>query len=238
MVGGKQKKHKNHRRNKKNKNYKGSQIAKPPNPEEAGDQLDDENEALAGDTCEDKERVASKRAHDNDDSDTEDKPKRKKKKTPIKAELTEGTKKGKKSIRQIKKERYLQRQADAEAAQKDELKSQCLTYISQWEHDRPNWKFMKAKQVWLTKNKFSASLVPDVSWPILLKYFESAKGNVRTTLLGDANKVIKQMDEWTEKNGVNKELENDNEEEELVDITKPSETTYKRARDLIQCLQE
>lgn len=234
MVGGIKKKHKNHRRHKKNKNKKGIQGVDPPKAEAV--HSDDEDDELAGENHGDKEPVASKRPHDDDDSDTEDKPKRKKKKKPIQAEPTDGNKKGKKSIRQIKKEKYLQRLADAEAAQKDELKTQCLNYISQWEHDRSNWKFMKAKQVWLTKNKFSPNLVPDVSWPILLKYFESAKGNVRTTVLSDANKVIKQMDEWTEKNGASKGAEEDDDEES--DITKPNETSYKRARDLIQCLQE
>ncbi|XP_045495510.1 uncharacterized protein C7orf50 homolog [Colias croceus] len=174
------------------------------------------------------------------DSDTETKPKKpkKKKKQPVPSEETEPTsKKNKKSIRQMKKEKFIQRQTEAAAAAKDQLKSQCLNYLSQWKHDKQNWKFMKARQVWLYKNKFSKLLIPETSWPLLLEYFESAQGNIRKMLLDDANKIIKQMDEWTESQDKN---DNDNENEELeeTDQAKPDDVIYNRARSLIQCLQE
>ncbi|CAG4950601.1 unnamed protein product [Colias eurytheme] len=174
------------------------------------------------------------------DSDTETKPKKpkKKKKQPVPSDETEPTsKKNKKSIRQMKKEKFIQRQTEAAAAAKDQLKSQCLNYLSQWKHDKQNWKFMKARQVWLYKNKFSKLLIPETSWPLLLEYFESAQGNIRKMLLDDANKIIKQMDEWTESQDKN---DNDNENEELeeTDQAKPDDVIYNRARSLIQCLQE
>lgn len=171
------------------------------------------------------------------DSDTEKpkKPKKKKKQQPVSEES--GGKKGKKSIRQIKREKFAQRQAEAQAVAKDQLKSQCLNYLSQWKHDRQNWKFMKAKQVWLYKNKFSTQLIPDSTWPVFLEYFESATGNIKNMLLNDANKIIKQMDDWTESQ--NKEGSNGNEEEDTTeDLGKPNDTVYNRARSLIQCLQE
>ncbi|XP_038206376.1 uncharacterized protein C7orf50 homolog [Zerene cesonia] len=174
------------------------------------------------------------------DSDAETKPKKpkKKKKRAVPSEETETTsKKNKKSIRQMKKEKFIQRQTEAAAAAKDQLKSQCLNYLSQWKHDRQNWKFMKAKQVWLYKNKFSKLLIPETSWPLLLEYFESAQGNIRKMLLDDANKIIKQMDEWTESQ-VNNEKDNENEEVEESDHAKPDDVIYNRARSLIQCLQE
>ncbi|KAJ8716242.1 hypothetical protein PYW08_013527 [Mythimna loreyi] len=187
---------------------------------------------------------STKRQHDNDDdSDVEEKPQRKKKKKqPVPSETTD--KKGKKSIRQMKREKFAERQAEAQSAAKDQLKGQCLNYLSQWKHDRQNWKFMKAKQVWLYKNKFSAHLVPDASWPLLLEYFESAQGNIRNMLLTDAHKIIKQMDEWTESQTgdmKNKDDEEDEENEDSVATSKtkkPDENVYKRARDLIQCLEE
>lgn len=177
-----------------------------------------------------------KRHNEDEDSDTGDKPlKKKKKKLPALEESSD--KKGKKSNRQKKRERYAQRLAEAQAVAKSELKSHCLNYLSQWKHDKANWKFMKAKQVWLYKNKFSSKLLPDESWPLLLEYFESAQGNIRNMLLEDAKKVIKLMDDWMESQDNEKSEEN---EIENTDITsnKPDEITYKRARDLIQCLQE
>uniref|UniRef100_A0A1E1WTG0 WKF domain-containing protein n=1 Tax=Pectinophora gossypiella TaxID=13191 RepID=A0A1E1WTG0_PECGO len=148
------------------------------------------------------------------------------------------TKKGKKSIRQMKREKFLQRQAEEQAAAKDQLKSQCLSYLSQWKHDKQNWKFMKAKQVWLYKNKFSSTLLPDASWPLLLEYFESAKGNIRNMLLEDAHKVIKKMDEWTEAQSGKDKKEEEAEDSDTEESNKPDSTSYKRARDLIQCLEE
>ncbi|XP_013172259.1 PREDICTED: uncharacterized protein C7orf50 homolog [Papilio xuthus] len=189
----------------------------------------------------DVEKQSQKRKHVNSDTnddnlDTDPKQKRSKKKKM--QESTESSdKKNKKSIRQMKKEKHAERQAAAEAQAKDQLKSQCLNYLSQWKHDKSNWKFMKAKQVWLFKNKFFPNLVPDASWPILLEYFESAKGNIRNMLLADANKVIEQMDDWTESQN-NEENNTETEDSENASIKKPDDIVYKRARSLIQCLEE
>ncbi|XP_030026061.2 uncharacterized protein C7orf50 homolog [Manduca sexta] len=200
-----------------------------------------DTEVETGDKEADNEEYENtEKLHDIEDNSEEDEPpkKKKKKKQAVVGETNE--KKGKKSIRQMKKEKHLQRQTEAAAVAKDQLKSQCINYLSQWKHNRDNWKFMKAKQVWLFKNKFSSNLVPDSSWPTLLEYFESAKGNIRNMLLEDSKKVINQMDEWTEKQKDNKDTEaneddvNDNE----TPSNKPDDTSYKRARDLIQCLEE
>ncbi|XP_013140173.1 PREDICTED: uncharacterized protein C7orf50 homolog [Papilio polytes] len=187
------------------------------------------------------EKQSQKRKHVEDDSnddtfDTDPKPKRSKKKK-IQEPKESSDKKNKKSIRQMKKEKHAERQAAAEAQAKDQLKSQCLNYLSQWKHDKSNWKFMKAKQAWLFKNKFSQNLVPDASYPILLEYFESAKGNIRNMLLADANNIIKQMDDWTESQN-NEENNTEPEDSENASVKKPDDIVYKRARSLIQCLEE
>lgn len=175
------------------------------------------------------------RLDDNSDSDTEPK-KKKKKKKPVAVEES-GPDKNKKSRRQLKRERFAERQAEMLAVSKDNLKSQCLSYLSQWKHDKSNWKFMKSKQTWLFKNKFSQNLVPCESWPLLMEYFESAVGNIRKMLLEDANKVITQMDDWTESQDKGNDEET-KEDEDAAEIKKPDEIVYKRARDLIQCLAE
>ncbi|XP_053606316.1 uncharacterized protein C7orf50 [Plodia interpunctella] len=228
------KKKRNNRNNKKNKVKKANKLKAA----YLASKEDNKNEeAEIGNEDETEERILNKRLHDDNDSDNEERPKKKKKRNAIAGSQDSSGKKGKKSIRQMKRERYLQRQAEAELAAKDQLKSQCLTYLSQWKHDKTNWKFMKAKQVWLYKNKFSSNLLPDESWPLLVEYFESAQGNIRNMLLGDANKIIKQMDDWTESQQNNSE-EKDADDGNLVsEIKKPDETCYKRARDIIQCLQ-
>lgn len=178
--------------------------------------------------------------HESENSDIEDEPKKrkKKKKTPAAVEESAITgKKNKISKRQMKKEKHAARLALEQAQVKDQTKLQCLNYLSQWKHDRQNWKFMKARQVWLHKNKFSTQLIPEASWPLLLEYFESAKGNIKTLLLNDANKIIKEMDEWTESQ-TNQDAECDKEQSESTELVKPEETVYNRARSIIQCLQE
>lgn len=242
-MGGNNKK-KNKNRNKKRKHAK--QISSNEQLSEDKPQHTGEDNLSQDEGDFDSLINAKKRQHNDNDSDHEEKPrKKKKKKQPVVVD-TSDNKKGKKSIRQMKRERYAERQAEAQALAKDQLKSQCLNYLSQWKHDKQNWKFMKAKQVWLFKNKFSSTLVPDSTWPLLLEYFESAQGNIRKILLDDANKIIKQMDEWTEsqtgeqqlKEESDDENENTEDNEESSKHKKPDENVYKRARDLIQCLEE
>ncbi|XP_013190532.1 uncharacterized protein C7orf50 [Amyelois transitella] len=231
------KKKRNNRNNKKNKMKKANKLKAA----YLASKGDNKNEDLNVEHQNEVELNPNKRYHEDNDSDNnEERPKKKKKKNSQAINQDSTDKKGKKSIRQIKREKYLQRQAEAELEAKDQLKLQCLTYLSQWKHDKANWKFMKAKQVWLYKNKFSSKLLPDESWPLLLEYFESSQGNIRNMLLEDANKIIKQMDDWTESQQNTRE--NDNTEEKADDdnvpeLKKPDETSYKRARDLIQCLQ-
>lgn len=229
--------------NKKNRNKKKNRRHNDNVQEDKSERVEyEENEA---EVLPDNELNSStKRQHEDNENDSENDElpkKKKKKKQPVDTSSTD--KKGKKSIRQMKREKHAERQAAAQAVAKDQLKSQCLYYLSQWKHDKQNWKFMKAKQVWLYKNKFSSTLLPDSSWPLLLEYFESAQGNIRKILLDDANKIIKQMDEWIESKSNKSTADTVDEEENHENIEdlknkKPDETVYKRARDLIQCLDE
>lgn len=230
--------------NKKNRNKKKNRRHNDNVQEDKSERVEyEENEA---EVLPDNELNSSstKRQHEDNENDSENDElpkKKKKKKQPVDTSSTD--KKGKKSIRQMKREKHAERQAAAQAVAKDQLKSQCLYYLSQWKHDKQNWKFMKAKQVWLYKNKFSSTLLPDSSWPLLLEYFESAQGNIRKILLDDANKIIKQMDQWIESKSNKSTADTVDEEENHENIEdlknkKPDETVYKRARDLIQCLDE
>ncbi|XP_023936399.2 uncharacterized protein C7orf50 homolog [Bicyclus anynana] len=229
-------------RNKKKKSDKKENIQESSENLESNNPHEDSKNSADGqeDSSETSESKTMKRLHDSEHSDTEEdeskKPKKKKKSLPVPDEAT--SKKNKKSKRQIKREKYAAKLALDQANAKDQTKSQCLNYLSQWKHDRQNWKFMKAKQVWLHKNKFSTHLIPESSWPIFIEYFESAKGNIKILLLEDANKIIKQMDEWTESQTNMNAAEGDTEQSESTSVVKPDDTVYKRARSIIQCLQE
>ncbi|KAM3966255.1 LOW QUALITY PROTEIN: uncharacterized protein ACR2FA_012560 [Aphomia sociella] len=230
----------NKKRRRNNKNNKKNDIKKTKKLDEMKSMSSEQSEEAEFDISkhnDEVENISKKRSYDNNDSDYEGEPKKKKKQhlAPVGTETTNKNQK-KKSIRQMKKEKYLERLAATEAANKEQLKEQCLSYISQWKHDQTNWKFMKAKQIWLNKNKFSRTLIPDESWPLLLEYLQSSKGNIRNILLDDANKVIKQMEEWTESQENKDDLEN--EADESPETKKPDDVVYKRARDLIQGLQE
>lgn len=101
------------------------------------------------------------------------------------------------------------------------LQQKCLNYLSQWKHNKGEWKFEKLKQVWLQQNMLSSEKVPEEVWDTLVEYFAGCKGRGREAIIKDALKVIDAED------GENGEGE---EEDGGVKL--------KRARDIIQNLQE
>lgn len=103
------------------------------------------------------------------------------------------------------------------------LQQKCLNYLSQWKHNKSEWKFEKLKQVWLQQNMLSAEKVPEEMWDTLVEYFAGCKGKARETIIKDALKVIEADDD--EKNQQEEEAEDDG-------------VKLKRARDIIQNLQE
>ncbi|GBP55918.1 Uncharacterized protein C7orf50 homolog [Eumeta japonica] len=197
---------------------------------------DQNEESLIGKQVSDAETTISLKRDLEDDSDIEDQPKQKKKKKKLKTEALNTDNKGKKSIRQMKREKHAQRQMATEALAKDTLKQQNIQYLLQWKHNKSHWKFMKARQIWLFKNKFSVNLISDDIWPTLLNYFQSAQGNVKNMLLKDANEVIRAMDTWAEMQ--NSEVNEHPEESTEQNIKKPDDISYKRARDIIQNIEE
>lgn len=125
---------------------------------------------------------------------------------------------------EIKREesiRAMKRKKHAELLQEKMLKAElatqqkCLNYVSQWKHNRNQWKFEKLKQVWLKKYMFNSNKVPAEMWNTLLEYFSGCKGKARESVIQDALKVI--------------DAENEDEEDGVK---------LQRARDIIQHLQE
>ncbi|KIL68270.1 hypothetical protein M378DRAFT_42758, partial [Amanita muscaria Koide BX008] len=66
---------------------------------------------------------------------------------------------------------------------KDEVLSEqalkALAYAySRYRHPE-KWKFNKARQNWITRNVWSASMIPDQHLPLVTWYLKSVKGGVR-----------------------------------------------------------
>lgn len=156
---------------------------------------------------------------------SEEPPKKRKKKKKTEEPQTEGE--NKMSKRQMKRERHAQRLAEAEAASHKAVMMQALSYLSLWKYNKNEWKFNKVKQIWLCKHKFETDKIPDELWQPFLEYFAKASGGVKGLLIQDSNEVIKKMEKWMEDNKDTENPEN-----------KPSEFAYKRARDILQNVNE
>lgn len=120
------------------------------------------------------------------------------------------------SIRAKKRKKHAALMQEKKLKSELALQQKCLNYLSQWKHNRSDWKFEKLKQVWLQQNMFNADKVPEEIWDTLVEYFAGCKGKARETIIQDALKVI-EGDEDEESGGG-------------VDL--------KRARDIIQNMQE
>ncbi|XP_072385447.1 uncharacterized protein [Diabrotica undecimpunctata] len=95
-----------------------------------------------------------------------------------------------------------------------------LNYLSKWKHSRSEWKFEKLKQIWLSQNLFDSAKIPEEFWTTTLEYYTNSRGFVRNLILRDALKLIE-----------NDKADEDNPDEE-------NQSKLKRARDIVQTLQE
>ncbi|KAJ8933906.1 hypothetical protein NQ314_013706 [Rhamnusium bicolor] len=97
-----------------------------------------------------------------------------------------------------------------------------LNYLSKWKHSRDEWKFEKLKQIWLQQNLFDCSKIPNEFWETAVDYFSGSKGFIRNCVLRDALKIIENENESSQE---------DNADENYLLI-------LKRARDIVQTLQD
>ncbi|KXJ16869.1 uncharacterized protein C7orf50 homolog [Exaiptasia diaphana] len=67
---------------------------------------------------------------------------------------------------------------------------QALLYLKTWKKNRSEWTFKKVRQVWLLKNMFNQTKVPDKKFKVLLQYLEGLKGSSRETTIAKAETVI------------------------------------------------
>lgn len=120
------------------------------------------------------------------------------------------------SIRAMKRKKHAALMQEKKLKAELALQQKCLNYISQWKHNRSEWKFEKLKQVWLQQNMFNSDKIPAEIWDTVVDYFCGCKGKARETIIQDAVKVI--------------DAENESEEDGGIKM--------KRARDIVQNMHE
>ncbi|KAF2899636.1 hypothetical protein ILUMI_06545 [Ignelater luminosus] len=113
------------------------------------------------------------------------------------------------------------------------MQGKTLNYLSQWKHNRDEWKFEKLRQIWLQQNMFDSDRVPDKFWETSVEYFSNAKGKIRQILIDDALKIIEKSESEVVQTNAKEEESTSNDEKDQLIINK-----LQRAKDIIQCLQE
>lgn len=122
------------------------------------------------------------------------------------------------SIRAKKRKKHAELMQEKKVKTELALQEKCLNYLSQWKHNREEWKFEKLKQVWLQQNMFNIAKVPEESWEVLVEYFCGSQGKARDVIVKDALKIIEADDE--------------------ENIDENWDVKMNRARDIVQNLQE
>ncbi|KAG2119004.1 uncharacterized protein F5147DRAFT_667814 [Suillus discolor] len=64
-----------------------------------------------------------------------------------------------------------------------------LSYAYARFEDPPNWKFNKAKQIWLIKRLWSEEMIPEKYFALVTKYLADVKGGIRDNLIQMCNSV-------------------------------------------------
>ncbi|XP_030751209.1 uncharacterized protein C7orf50 [Sitophilus oryzae] len=135
-------------------------------------------------------------------------------------EEQEKTTEKKESIRARKREKHAQLLEQRKLKVDLQLQQNALNYLSLWKHDRSEWKFEKLKQIWLQKNLFDTSKIPNDFWETTVNYFNGAKGHSRQEVLEAALKIVDREEQSDQ------DLDNSELQEQL-----------RRARNIIQILQ-
>lgn len=65
-----------------------------------------------------------------------------------------------------------------------------LSYAYARFEDPPNWKFNKAKQIWLIKKLWSEEMIPEKYFTLVTKYLADVKGGIRDNLIQMCNSVV------------------------------------------------
>eukprot|EP00474_Spongospora_subterranea_P011320 CRZ11778.1 hypothetical protein [Spongospora subterranea] len=67
-----------------------------------------------------------------------------------------------------------------------------LQYLTLWDSDKSQWKFAKARQIWLLKNMMNRDKIPKASFKMLLRYINSMTGHARTASIEKVKAILAQ----------------------------------------------
>lgn len=65
-----------------------------------------------------------------------------------------------------------------------------LSYAYARFEDQPNWKFNKARQIWLIKRLWSEEMIPEKYFSLVTKYLADVKGGMRDNLIQMCNSAV------------------------------------------------
>ncbi|KAG2058939.1 hypothetical protein BDR06DRAFT_875433 [Suillus hirtellus] len=107
-----------------------------------------------------------------------------------------------------------------------------LSYAYARFEDPPNWKFNKAKQIWLIKRLWSEEMIPEKYFALVTKYLADVKGGIRDNLIQMCNSVVasETPDPVTSESAVSPA--------DLSDGGSPVTTKVMRARSLLGALSD
>lgn len=71
-----------------------------------------------------------------------------------------------------------------------EQSRKALSYAYARFEDPPNWKFNKARQIWLIKRLWSEEMIPEKYFALVTKYLADVKGGIRDNLVQMCNSVV------------------------------------------------
>ncbi|KAJ2077822.1 hypothetical protein H4R24_004898 [Coemansia sp. RSA 988] len=101
-----------------------------------------------------------------------------------------------KSSAEIRKARRERERAAREGTL--ETQQSAHQYLQTWEQDRKQWKFNKAKQLWIVRHLYSETRVPAPLFDIAVRYLAGSKGMLRDSMLKDARLIANPAEAITE----------------------------------------
>ncbi|KAJ3741404.1 hypothetical protein DFH05DRAFT_1528250 [Lentinula detonsa] len=114
-----------------------------------------------------------------------------------------------------------------------------LSYAFEQFHKPSKWKFQKARQNWIIRNWVTAN-IPDSQIPLVLKYLSNVQGNIRENLTKTCELIISTENSNPASPSVVTERNDDQDEDELTQLTKQSIYPMKliRAKAMLAALKD
>lgn len=93
-------------------------------------------------------------------------------------------------------------------------------YLKRWKYEKDDWKYQKARQIYLQKFILDEQKVIEDVWALALEYISNTQGNGKELLINTCKSLIEKLDKKSE-----------------VEKTLHETIEYQRARQLLQNFQ-